>query len=107
MDMGWSDLVHLAIYDLTLKTSRKFHDYDADIMPHILSNWKMFQLYKHHNALTEDQRKGKTKECLILEKETFESGAESRQEVDGNGNFWEYCRIKFFDQKSKLQESKE
>ena len=84
MDMNWLDIVHLSLYDLTKKTNRKFHDYDADLMPHILSNWKMLQLYKHHNIITDDDKRMKTKECLILDSERFESGAESKQDL----NLW-------------------
>ena len=81
--------MHLALYDLTAKTQRKLHDYDGDIMPHLVANWSMFQLRKHHNILAEDERRTKTKECLIMEKERFECGSESRQDA----NLWGLRRL--------------
>merc|ERR1719397_417531 len=78
MDLSWTDLVHLALYDLTLKTSRKFHDFSADLMPHLLGNWTMFQLHKHFNILTEEDKTIKTKDCLLGEKEKFERGERSK-----------------------------
>ena len=51
MDMVWADVVHLAMFDLTVKTMRRHHDYDKDIMPHLLDNWDRLQLYKHHTSL--------------------------------------------------------
>ena len=77
--MTWADLVHLALYDLTLKMNRKFHDFEADLIPHLLKNWSMFQLYKHFNVLTEEEKTSKTKDCLVKLKERFESGKESGQ----------------------------
>ena len=79
MDMGWTDLVHLALYDLTLKTSRKFHDFEGDLMPHLLTNWSRFQLYKHFNVLTEEVKTSNTMDCLVKSKDRFERGAESKQ----------------------------
>ena len=79
MDMSWTDIVHLALFDLTQKTLRRHHDYDRDIMPHILGNWDRFQLYKHHNVLSEEEKRMRTKEVLITEKGSFESGSETRQ----------------------------
>ena len=84
MDMDWVDVVHLAMFDLTQKTMRRQHDYDKDIMPHLLDNWDRLQLYKHHNSLSEDEKRMRTKEALITEKERFESGSESRQDI----NLW-------------------
>ena len=77
--MTWPDLVHLALYDLTLKMNRKFHDFETDLMPHLLKNWSMFQLYKHFNVLSEEEKTSKTMDCLVKLKKRFESGRESGQ----------------------------
>ena len=82
--MTWADLVHLALYDLTLKMNRKFHDFEADLIPHLLKNWSMFQLYKHFNVLTEEEKASKAKDCLDNLKERFESGKETGQ----TGSLW-------------------
>ena len=77
--MTWADLVHLALYDLTLKMNRKFHDFELDLIPHLLKNWSMFQLYKHFNVLSDEEKTSNTKDCLVKLKERFESGKESGQ----------------------------
>ena len=77
--MAWADLVHLALYDLTLKMNRKFHDFKLDLIPHLLKNWSMFQLYKHFNVLSDEEKTSKTKDCLVKLKERFESGKETGQ----------------------------
>ena len=79
MDITWLDLVHLALFDLTSKTNRKFHDFDNDLMPFIEKNWSLFQLYKHFNSLTYVEKNLKTKETLFSS-ETFEKGSETGQE---------------------------
>ena len=84
MDMALVDIVHLALFDLTQKTMRRLHDYDRELMPHLLDNWDRLQLYRHHNNLTEDEKRMRTKEILITEKERFENGSESRQDI----NLW-------------------
>jgi len=80
MDLTWINLVHLAIFDLTSKTNRKFHDFDNDLMPFLLKNWAFFQLYKHFNCLTDSEKTLKTKETLLDESKTFEQGTETGQQ---------------------------
>ena len=79
MDLAWTDLVHLSIFDLTSKTSRKFHDFDNDLLPFMLKNWALFQLYKHFNSLSDEEKKLKTKETLFKSK-IFEQGSETGQQ---------------------------
>ena len=80
MDISWIDLVHLAIYDLSSKTNRKFHHFDNDLMPFILKNWAFFQLYKHFNCLNDSEKIMKTKETLSNANNVFEQGEETGQE---------------------------
>jgi len=80
MDLTWIDLVHLAIYDLSSKTNRKFHHFDNDLMPFILKNWAFFQLYKHFNCLNDSEKIMKTKETLSNANNVFEQGVETGQE---------------------------
>ena len=79
MNITWLDLVHLAIFDLTSKTSRKFHDFDNDLMPFILKNWTLFQLYKNFSSLNYVDKILKTQETLFSS-DTFEQASEIGQE---------------------------
>ena len=80
MDFSWIDLVHLALYDLSSKTNRKFHHFDNDLMPFMLKNWAFFQLYKHFNCLNDSEKIMKTKETLLNTNKKFEQGAETGQQ---------------------------
>lgn len=44
LEVKWIDLVHLAAFNLTLKTAKKYEDVDADIMKFINCNWNELQL---------------------------------------------------------------
>ena len=78
MPLTWVDLVHLALFDLTLKTSRKFHDFDRDLVPFCLFNWPVFQLPKEMN-LSKENIGDKVKHVLADYKERFTNGREERQ----------------------------
>ena len=89
MDLSWTELVHLTLFDLTLKTERKFHHFEKDLLPFFRSSWNTFQLKKHFTSLSEEERKIKLSEELTrkfpskngTKKESqFENGAESDQD---------------------------
>jgi len=79
MDMSWTDLVHLALFDLTVKTSRRFHDLEKDLVPEILSNWSLFQMPKPKNALSETEKKEMIHGVLIENKDRFTNGLDADQ----------------------------
>ena len=84
MDLSWTELVHLSLFDLTLKTERKFHHFEKDLLPFFRSSWNTFQLKKHFTSLSEEERKTKLSEELArkngTEESQFENGAESGQD---------------------------
>ena len=84
MDLSWTELVHLSLFDLTLKTERKFHHFEKDLLPFFRSSWNTFQLKKHFTSLSEEERKTKLSEELARKNGTkesqFENGAESGQD---------------------------
>ena len=88
MDLSWAELVHLTLFDLTLKTERKFHHFEKDLLPFFRSSWNTFQLKKHFTNLSEEERKTKLREELTrkfpskngMKESQFENGAESGQD---------------------------
>jgi hypothetical protein len=80
MDLTWTELVHLALFDLTMKTDRKFHHFDKDLMPFLQSSWDTFQLKKHFTSLSSEERRNKTRENLGKERR-FENGHEVGQDL--------------------------
>jgi len=79
MELTWANLVHLSLFDLTLKTERKFHHFENDLMPFLLSSWSNFQLRKHFNQFTEEDKRLKVKEELLSHC-SFENGHEVGQD---------------------------
>lgn len=78
MDLTWTNLVHLVLFDLTLKTERKFHHLENDLVPFFKSSWDNFQLQKHFT--TTEVKKRITEVKKELEKENcFLNGAEDGQ----------------------------
>ena len=79
MELSWLELVHLIMFDLTLKTERKFHHFEIDLLPFFDSSWNNFQLKKHFTSLTIEERNKRIKEQLFYEM-CFENGSESGQD---------------------------
>jgi hypothetical protein len=44
MEVGWADLVHISMYNLTLASIKKYHDIDTVISRFIIENWDNFNL---------------------------------------------------------------
>ena len=42
-EMTLSDIAHLALFNLTLETEKKFHDLDTDVVPFLKDHWKYLQ----------------------------------------------------------------
>jgi len=42
--MKWVDIVHLALYNLTIFNAKKYYDLDTVIIPYVNNNWHTFQL---------------------------------------------------------------
>lgn len=36
-------MAHIALFNLTLETAKKYHDLDRSVLPFIENNWKYFQ----------------------------------------------------------------
>jgi len=77
MDMSWTDLVHLALFDLTYKTCRTFHDLEKDLVPDVLANWSLFG--KPKNLLSELENMDMIRGVLEENKDRFRNGVEAEQ----------------------------
>lgn len=44
LEMKWVDIVHLALYNLTIFNAKKYYDLDTVIIPYVNNNWHTFQL---------------------------------------------------------------
>ena len=41
-ELTLADMAHIALFNLTLDTTKKYHDLDMSILPFIENNWKYF-----------------------------------------------------------------
>jgi len=48
---SWRELLHLAIFDLSLKHERKQHALERDLLPALLDCWPLYQLPRSFNTL--------------------------------------------------------
>jgi hypothetical protein len=44
LELKWENIVHIALYNLSLQHYKKYFDLESNIVPHINSNWNEFQL---------------------------------------------------------------
>jgi polycomb-like protein 2 len=44
LEMKWVDIVHLALFNLTIFNAKKYYDLDTVIIPYVNNNWHTFQL---------------------------------------------------------------
>ncbi len=42
-EISLADIAHIALFNLTLETARKYHDLDKSVLPFMETNWKYFQ----------------------------------------------------------------
>ena len=75
-----------------MKTERKFHHFEKDLIPFLRSSWDTYQLKKHFTSLSEEDRKIKLGEELANNSST-KNGAASPLFVNGcesdqDGHLW-------------------
>jgi polycomb-like protein 2 len=44
LEMKWVDIVHMALFNLTIFNTKKYYDLDTVIIPYVNNNWHAFQL---------------------------------------------------------------
>jgi polycomb-like protein 2 len=44
LELAWVDLVHVALYNLTVIYAKKYYDLDTMIVPYINERWEEWQL---------------------------------------------------------------
>ncbi len=57
--LSWTDLVHLIVFNLTLKSKRQFHSLASEIMPYVEETWKAFQPRPEWLGMTPNLRRAK------------------------------------------------
>ncbi|XP_059482805.1 PHD finger protein 19 [Neocloeon triangulifer] len=81
MEIGWIDLVHLSMYNLTLVSIKKYHDIETVITSFILENWDNFNLPDKIHSASVTERKEKIFRILQSEKQRFKWGKEVKKKT--------------------------
>uniref|UniRef100_A0A1B6CB00 PHD-type domain-containing protein n=1 Tax=Clastoptera arizonana TaxID=38151 RepID=A0A1B6CB00_9HEMI len=78
-EMKWVDLVHLAIFNLTVYNGKKYHEVDSDIVQYINSNWLTFQLPPKIQNTSIQERRDIIMYILTNNRNRFKCGREIKK----------------------------
>jgi len=53
MPVSWPTFLHIAIFDLSIKTERRYHDLKTELLDPLLAGWHLYQLPRSLNVLTD------------------------------------------------------
>ncbi|CAH0388322.1 unnamed protein product [Bemisia tabaci] len=85
IEMTWSDLVHLALFNLTAYECRKYHDLD-NLMKFLLSNWSSLQLPPKMFSSSREEIRENVTNVLHSDKKRFKDGVKLKKP-----NSWGLC----------------
>ncbi|KAL1131799.1 hypothetical protein AAG570_011411 [Ranatra chinensis] len=79
LEVKWVDLVHLAVFHLTLQTAKKYLDVDADIINFINTNWNLLQLPPKIRSTNIAERREIVMAVLTSNRNRFKCGREVKK----------------------------
>ncbi|CAG0897600.1 unnamed protein product [Darwinula stevensoni] len=79
LPIRWVDIAHLALFNLTLLYTRKYHEFDSVIFPFVNENWECLQVPAKMNALPKEKRKQNILDALAVHSSRFKSGREVKK----------------------------
>ncbi|KDR09113.1 PHD finger protein 19 isoform X2 [Zootermopsis nevadensis] len=79
LEMKWVDIVHLALYNLTIFNAKKYYDLDTVIIPYVNNNWHTFQLPPKILDVSLDERRENILSVLKSNRSRFKCGKEIKK----------------------------
>jgi len=79
LEMKWVDIVHLALYNLTIFNAKKYYDLDTVIIPYVNNNWNTFQLPPKILDVSLDERRESILSVLTNNRNRFKCGREIKK----------------------------
>ncbi|XP_058816913.1 polycomb protein Pcl [Topomyia yanbarensis] len=76
LEVGWSDLTHLALYNLIARNGKRFYDVTKAIASYVEDNWKTLQMPDQMAKLSPNARKEILTQTLNNDKMRFKCAAE-------------------------------
>lgn len=74
-----ADMAHIALFNLTIETAKKYHDLDMSVLPFIENNWKYFQPSNELLTLTVSERRIRILAAFWQFKNRFMCGRELKK----------------------------
>lgn len=78
LSIDWPDLVHIALFNLTMERNQKYYEQEDEVMMWIDDNWDALQV-KEYDDLDPIQRAEHVAEALSKNKARFKNGNEIRK----------------------------
>ncbi|KAL4218580.1 PHD finger protein 19 [Mactra antiquata] len=78
LDVDWSDLVHIGLFNLAMNNKKKLFDLNEELMIWLTTNWDQLQVTKY-NDLTEEERLSEMQKALDTNETRFVKGSEYRK----------------------------
>ncbi|KAJ9587024.1 hypothetical protein L9F63_019366 [Diploptera punctata] len=79
LEMKWVDLVHLALFNLTIFNAKKYYDLDTAIIPYMNNNWHSFQLPPKIMDVSVEKRREHVLAVLTNNRNRFKCGREIKK----------------------------
>ncbi|XP_069676860.1 polycomb protein Pcl isoform X3 [Periplaneta americana] len=79
LEMKWVDIVHLALFNLTIFNAKKYYDLDTVIVPYVNNNWNMFQLPPKILDVSLEERRENILSVLTNNRNRFKCGREIKK----------------------------
>ncbi|KAF2368909.1 Zinc finger FYVE/PHD-type, partial [Trinorchestia longiramus] len=79
MDLGWLDVVHLALFNLTLLDGKTYFDCEISIMCWINNNWEALQAPLELQKVCVEDRRNEVQRVLESNRSRFKCGREMRK----------------------------
>ncbi|PNF16326.1 hypothetical protein B7P43_G10835 [Cryptotermes secundus] len=79
LEMKWVDIVHLALFNLTIFNTKKYYDLDTVIIPYVNDNWHAFQLPPKILDVSLDERRENILSVLTNNRNRFKCGREIKK----------------------------
>ncbi|XP_053682718.1 polycomb protein Pcl [Sabethes cyaneus] len=76
LEICWSDLVHLVLYNLIVRNGKRFYDVTKAIAPYVEDNWKTLQMQEQMTKLSPNARKEIITQTLTNDRVRFRCAGE-------------------------------
>ncbi|KAG1662689.1 Metal-response element-binding transcription factor 2 [Nymphon striatum] len=81
LDLNWTDVAHLVIFNLTILHNRKYHEFSSAIVPFVNGNWELLQIPKLYQKGSPSERTKKLLRAFQENEARFKCGREVKKKM--------------------------